>query len=67
LKYSSLLVSNARVHADFSSPTSCPKSNGGLAEEDAVQIALIQPKSDDLPAIAELQMELRTNLPGSMD
>lgn len=36
---------------------SCPKSNGGLAEEDAVQIALIWPKSDELPAIAELHHE----------
>lgn len=53
----SLLVSNARVHADFSSPMSCPKSNGGLAEENAVPIALIRPKSDDLPAIAELHHE----------
>jgi hypothetical protein len=40
------IVSNATVHADFSSSMNCPKSNGCLAEEDAVQTAPTAPKSD---------------------
>ena len=40
------IVSNATVHADFSSSSICPKSNGCPAEEDAVQTAQTVPKSD---------------------
>ncbi|RCV09075.1 hypothetical protein SETIT_1G377700v2 [Setaria italica] len=50
------IISNATNHADVSSSMSCPKSNGGLAEADAVQTVLTGPESD-LSAIAGLHHE----------
>ncbi|XP_062221398.1 uncharacterized protein LOC133920843 [Phragmites australis] len=49
--------SNATDRAECTPPLSSPKSNGELAQEDAVQIALAGPKSD-LPAFAEFLHEV---------
>ncbi|CAO2040058.1 unnamed protein product [Urochloa humidicola] len=50
------IISHNTRHADFSSSVSCPESNGGLVEEDAVQTALPGPKPD-LPVVTEMDPE----------